>query len=472
MTNIGRRGFLTGAASAAVAASAPKLGFSQERGVNDDIVIYVFLRGGIDGLSVYAPDAGHPDRGFYQNLRPSASVQLPTSGPNAMLPLADGFGLNSAAGSLQNLWNQGDLTFVHAVGLPIVNRSHFEAERFIELGTPGNAELGIPGSRLTTDGWLTRHLNTATNLPPQIIMPAVATESRVTLSFLRSGSAVSLRSPGSFDFNESNSSMEEQIETALQSIYAQDTSDVGAAGDLALTAMTQVESIFAGLNNFDYNASLNANDQYPTFINNGGNLQLHTLSDKMLTLSRLIKADVGLRVAQVDVGGWDDHTDQGSLPEGVNESSGRFYNRLQVVSDAIGAFWNDMKGQANDPTDFSGRITVVFHSEFGRRAFNNNDNGTDHGSGNMMMLLGGNVNGGQFHGAWPGLSDLFQNNDLPTTTDFRNVLSEVLIRRLGNNKLGQIFPNFYDYNPLGVVQGADIWPDFGPNDLLYNNSFE
>jgi len=181
-----------------------------------------------------------------------------------------------------------------------------------------------------------------------------------------------------------------------------------------------------------------------------------------------------MRLAQIDYGGWDDHTEMGPLPEGVNGSSGNFYNRLDVLSRALSAFWNDMRGLADNPTDFTDRVTVAFHSEFGRRAFHNNDNGTDHGSGNMMMLLGGNVNGGQFHGTWPGLApdDLYQNNDLRTTTDFRRVLSEIMIRRLGNNKLGVIYPNYYNHSPMNIVQGPYIWPEYGPDDNLFNNSFE
>ncbi len=477
---INRRHFLQGAGGAALAGTLPRLTFAQNGpGFNDEILIYVFLRGGIDGLSLYAPGSGHPDRGFYENLRPSLSVRLPVSGANAMLPLADGFGINRAATGLRDLWLEGDLAIVHATGLPIVNRSHFEAERFIELGTPG-ATAGlttpgeIPGTRLTPTGWLTRHLNTATNLPPAITLPAVVTESTMSFSLSGSGAAVALRTPSQFDFNESDSALEEAMETTIKEIYQLDATQVGIAGEQAMVAQEAVETTFAGLSNFDYNQNLVPAARYPTFTNNEGNLQLFSIADKLLTLSRLIKADIGLRIAQVDVNGWDDHTDQGSLPAGVNGSTGNFYNRLDAVSRSVRAFWNDMRGLADNPADFTPKITVVFHSEFGRRAFSNNDNGTDHGSGNPMMLLGGNVNGGQFHGTWPGLApnQLFQNADVATTNDFRRVLSEVLIRRLGNNRLGLIFPFYYNYEPLGAVNGPDLPPDYGPDDELTRDSFE
>jgi len=473
MVTTTRRGFLGGAAAGALATMSPRLGFATGRGsFNDEILIYIFLRGGIDGLSIYAPGSGHPDRGFYENLRPSTSVRLPVSGPNAMLPLADGFGMNAAGAPLVDLWNEGDFGIVHSTGLPIVNRSHFEAERMIELGTPGavvgvNNNETVPGTRLTSDGWLTRHLATASNLPPAMLMPVVVTESQVTFSLLREPSAVTLRFPNQFDLNESN--LEEEIEQALEDIYALDSSSAGVAGSQAFNALNQLEPIFGAQSNSDYNTNV-LNNLYP--VRDNGSPE--RFADKLITLSRLIKAGVDLRIAQVDTGGWDDHTNQGSLPENVNNSSGRFYDRLDVLARSLNAFWTDMAGQADDPTDRRSKVTVVVQSEFGRRAFNNNDNGTDHGSGNAMMLLGGNVNGGQFHGEWPGMApgDLFQNNDLQTTTDFRRILSEVLIRRQGNNQLGTIFPFYYNYQPMGVVQGGDLLPDYGPDDLISGNGFE
>ncbi|MCA1778135.1 MAG: DUF1501 domain-containing protein [Xanthomonadaceae bacterium] len=468
-----RREFLATAGSAALASIAPGISFATGRGAfNEEILIYVFLRGGIDGLSLYAPGSGHPDRGFYESLRPSQSVRLPISGAGAMLDLTDGFGLNSAAAPLRELWNEGDLGIVHATGLPIVNRSHFEAERFIELGTPGaitgvNNNATIPGTRLTGDGWLTRHLTTADNLPQQMLMPVVVTENQVTLSLLREPSAVTLRSPNSFDLNESQ--LEEPIEESLSAIYAQDSSTAGIAGEQALNALEQLEPLFGAQSNQDYNTNV-LNGLYPTRDN--GSLQ--TVSDKLITLSRLIKADFDLRIGQLDVGGWDDHVDQGSIPEGVNASSGRFYNRLDVTSRAFNAFWQDMAGLADDPTDRRNHITVIFHSEFGRRAFNNNDAGTDHGSGNPMLVLGGNVNGGRFHGQWPGMApdQLFQNADIRTTNDFRRILGEILIRRLGNHRFGRIFPFYYNHQPLGVVDGVDRLPDYGPDDAISSEGFE
>lgn len=476
MNRINRRSFLTGSAAAAAATMTPGLSFAGAKGgTNDEVLIYVFLRGGIDGLSLYAPGAGHPDRGFYEGLRPSASVRLPTSGTGALLSLnnGDGFGLNSAADPLRDLWDGGDLAIVHATGLPIVNRSHFEAERFIELGTPGATE-GLPpgqgpidGVRTTSTGWLTRHLASADNLPPTMTMPVVATESQTTLSLTNEPAAVTLRYPSDFDLS-TYSQFEEQVEDRLASIYAADGSDIGIAGEQAMIAQALIENVF-DTSNKDYNIALGS--PYPV---RDVNDNLESISDKLITLARLIKAGLDLRIAQVDYGGWDDHTDQGSLPVGVGSSSGRYHDRLDRLSRAVNAFWADMAGQYDTSPDRRNKVTVVFHSEFGRRAYNNNDNGTDHGSGNPMMLLGGNVNGGQFHGTWPGMApgDLYQGNDLRTTTDFRRILSEVLIRRQGNPNLGMIFPYYYNYQPMGVVSGTDQLPNYGPNDEITVDGFE
>ncbi|MEM7054566.1 MAG: DUF1501 domain-containing protein, partial [Pseudomonadota bacterium] len=444
-------------------------------GTNDQILIYLYLRGGIDGLSIYAPGDGHPDRGFYETLRPSPSVRLPTSGANAMvnLPGGGGFGLINAAAPLRDLWTDGDLAIVHATGLPIVNRSHFEAERFMELGTPGATE-GLPpgeqidGVRTTSTGWLTRHLASATNLPLSMTMPVVAAENQVPLSLTNEPATVTLRSPGSFDLDLGGNNFEEEVEQRLQNIYASDSTDTGIAGEQALIAQTLVEGIF-DQNNKDYNLAINPpSNRYP--VRDDGSNNLHSISDKLITLERLIKANIDLRIAQLDQGGWDDHVEQGNLPQDVPDidSSGNFYNRMDITARAVSTFWDRMSAVEKN------KITLVMHSEFGRRAFNNADNGTDHGSGNPMLILGGNVNGGQFFGDWQGLgpNDLYQNADVQTTTDFRRVLSEILIRRHGNNKLGMVFPYYYNYQPMGIVNGPDMLPDYSPADEITIDGFE
>ncbi|MCB0043636.1 MAG: DUF1501 domain-containing protein, partial [Caldilinea sp.] len=168
-----------------------------------------------------------------------------------------------------------------------------------------------------------------------------------------------------------------------------------------------------------------------------------------------IKMQLGLRVATVDFGGWDTHENQG------NDGRGYFADHLNELSRALNAFYTDLSNAGG--TDYTQRLSVVVMSEFGRTFKQNASRGTDHGHGNLMMVLGGQVNGGQMLGAWPGLAleQLYDRRDLDVTTDYRRVLSELLIRRLGNPNLGYIFPNFSNYEPLGIVKGGDLAPNYG-----------
>ena len=173
----------------------------------------------------------------------------------------------------------------------------------------------------------------------------------------------------------------------------------------------------------------------------------------------MLKLELGLHVATLDLGGWDTHDGQDYyLPLLVDE-----------LSRGLNAFYTDLNGAG--AADYTQRITLVVMSEFGRRVAQNADSGTDHGHGNLMMVLGGNVIGG-IHGVWPGLApgQLFEGLDLAVTTDYRMILSEILIRRLANNKLGTIFPGFTGYSPLGVVNGPDLPPDYGTP--IFSDDFE
>jgi uncharacterized protein (DUF1501 family) len=163
---------------------------------------------------------------------------------------------------------------------------------------------------------------------------------------------------------------------------------------------------------------------------------------------------LGLQVATLDLGGWDTHEYQG------DSGAGYFFDKLAELGSGVSALLLDLSN--DNGTDHTKRITVVVMSEFGRSFQENASRGTDHGHGNVMLVAGGSVNGGQIHGTWPGLAteQLYDRRDLAITTDYRRVLSEILIRRLGNPKLGAVFPGFQNYSPLGVVQGADIEPDY------------
>lgn len=409
-------------------------------GINRNIFVYIFMRGGPDWLSFITPMDGHPSRGDYEALR--NGTQVPS---NRLLTLADGWGVNDFGAALQGLFQDGDLAVVHAAGLPFSNRSHFEAERYVELGTPGN--------RFTATGWLSRHIQTAINLPGSVPILGMAAESSITLSLLGEVSALSLGNPGSFELEGGNDIREDDLQAALEQIYLQGSSDIEVSGSQALEAVGIVQSVF---------------DQ-PYTPANGAVYPNTDLGDEMEIIARLIKGNTGVRVAQADRGGWDTHNGQGSL------NAGGFGGRVQDIGDSIAAFLSDLDVPTGEGDNWKDRVAVLCMGEFGRRAFDNNDAGTDHGyAGNILVAGGDSVNGGQFYGTFPGLAegDLFQGADVNMTTDYRNVFSEMLIRHLANPELGTVLPGFTEYNPLGIFSGDDLTPNFGPADVISRIGFE
>lgn len=450
-----RRNFLrnTAIASGAIGIGTLPCGVSFAMGsdsINKNIFVYIFLRGGPDWLSIIAPKNGHPDRGFLEQLR-NNGVIVPDAN---LLPMTGGWGINERGAAFKDLFDNGDLAVIRATGLPFVNRSHFEAERYIELGTPGN--------RNTPDGWLARHFQTAINLPGSMQVPLMTAESNVSFSLLGEPSVLALGNPGSFDLEGGNGNFEEELEVALGEIYSQGNSDIEVAGAQAIESLQIVEQVFAG-------------DYVPA---NGAVYPDDDIGDELLNIARLIKSGVGLRLAQADKGGWDTHGNQGNL-------NGQFGNRLQDVAEAVRALLLDLDVPTGEGDSWKDRTVVMLQGEFGRRVFDNNDNGTDHGSGADILVAGGPVNGGQFYGNFLGLSpaDLFQNADVKTTTDYRNVFAEVLIRHLGNPELGTILPGFNDqgqaddeiplgYNPLGFINGIDLPVNTGAQDVVARIGFE
>ena len=452
MNTVNRRQFIkaTGGA-AAVAATTPRLAFSADT-YGDNILVFVFQRGGIDGLSFHVPMNGHPDRGNYEQLR-SNGTMIPS---NTLLPTTGGWGLHPAAGPLQDMWSDQSLAIVQAVGLlPYPNRSHFEAERYVELGTPGN--------RFTTTGWLTRHMQTASSLPSSLLLPAVVTESTIRLSLLRSPTAVSLRYPNNFDLDTGSSSYEEQQEAALFDLYSQNSNELDVAGAQALSAQNIIESIPWN----DYVPSNGAT--YPERLDSPGDIT--SFGYEMQIIAQLIKEDTGLRVAQTDFSGWDTHNDQGN-----QLVTGQYYDQVRDLSEALHAFFTDLDVPSPNGKTWAERTTLMVYSEFGRRAFDNSDAGTDHGWGNNLLAMGGGVNGGQLYGDWPGLGEeeLFQGADIWAQTDYRSVFSELLMKRYRNNQIWQIFPEFTEeqYKPHGVFNGSLVKPDFNDSERMFRDDFD
>ncbi|HEX4955660.1 MAG TPA: DUF1501 domain-containing protein [Thermoanaerobaculia bacterium] len=440
---ITRRGFVMGCSAAIAALSGSRfnsLAFASPDGSNNETLVVLFLRGGQDGLNVVVPSGGN-DRGFYQSLRPGLQVPVASVqpynlgsvvGPNGQTA----FGLHPAAAPLYPLFQDGKLAVIQAVGMSANERSHFDSMNWMELGTPGVSN--------TSSGWLTRHLQTAGNLPSGILVPSLAVGGLQPLSQLGSDETINMGSPGDFSLDIGPWRYRDLQRVTLRNLYESDTSWLHQAGLQALDAVDIIELYASG------GYTPRPGVSYPdTWF--GQNLQ---------TIAQLVKLDVGLRVATVDLGGWDTHENQG------NGSGGYFSGLLGELCGGLAALYEDLDEGSPPHTS---KLTVVVMSEFGRRAYENSAQGCDHGHGNNMFVLSGNAIGG-LHGSWPGLAQgQLNEGDLEVTTDFRRVLSEILIRRLGNPALSAIFPGYSGYSPLGVVQGPDLPVDAQP---IFSDGFE
>lgn len=429
MFQVTRRGFMVGCSTAIAAMAGGRLSYvafgSPEEEPNQNMLVVVFLRGGMDGLSVVMPIAG-ADRGYYETSR--EDIAIPASGVNAALPLTDFFGLHPAGAPLVGLYQDKKLAVIHAAGLTSDTRSHFDAMKYMELGTPG--------SKSAANGWLTRHLQTSSNLPGEIIMPALAVGNLQPTSLSGSTEAIGMTSPNSFSFG-GNWRYGDAQRVALRKTYSGATW-LHEAGQQTLDAIDVVEYGNPG-NYTPENGAVYPNNSF------GQNLR---------TVAQMIKLQLGMRVATVDLGGWDTHEYQG------DRGTGYFSNQFGTLSSGLAALMTDLSN--SNGVDYTQRLTVVVMSEFGRTFKQNASRGTDHGHGNLMFVLGGQVNGGLVYGNWPGLSteQLYDRRDLAITTDYRSVLSEILIRRLQNPNLGYIFPGYTSYQPTGIVQGADLPPNY------------
>jgi len=401
-----RRSFLQGCSSAIAGLAGARLtnvAFAQEGSATDALVV-VFLRGGWDALNVVPPREGE-DRGYYENARPDIKI-------TDLLPLDDRFGLHPALAPLHDLYQQGRMAVVHAVGLNYDTRSHFDAMEYIELGTPG--------SKSTASGWITRHLQST---GVSTILPALST-SGAPSSLLNFVPTVNLNDPS--EFSQWDNGLAASQQDALWQMYS---------GEMLLhrSGLRTLESlsIVSPLVELEYQPS------------NGATYNDDELSQQLKTVARMIKLETGLRVATVDYGGWDTHEYE------TDGNGGYLADQLRNLASGLSNFYLDLDSGYTD------RLSVVVISEFGRRLVQNEDYGTDHGHGNVMFALGGGVNGGQVYGAWPGLHNdqLYDHADLAITTDYRQVLSEMLVHRLGNGDVASVFPGYAPAGELGIFRG-------------------
>jgi uncharacterized protein (DUF1501 family) len=373
------------------------------------ILVAIFQRGAADGLNIVVP---HGEDAYYA-LRPTIAIPRPTSDSekagDAALDLDGFFGLHPSLAPLKPLFDQGHLAIVDAVGSPDPTRSHFDAQDFMESGTPG-----LKG---TTDGWLNR------GLPPggsaRVSSLRAVSLGPVLPRVLRGGRpAIALQNLGDFQVRDAKAAK------AFEDLYlgASDPA-LRAAGRETFEAVNLLQAIGR--------APYQPRAEYPR----------GRFGDSLRQIARLIKADIGLEVAFADIGGWDHHVNE----LGQRASEGQLANLLGEYGRALGAFWQDMGDRMAD-------VVLVTMSEFGRTAHENGNRGTDHGHANSMFVLGGPIKGGKVYGRWPGLQkeQLYQNRDLALTSDFRDVLGELVARHLGNPALAEVFPG---YRPkfLGLV---------------------
>lgn len=400
--SLSRRDLFKFAGIAGVAAAAPRLGFAQSATARStDTLVVVYLRGGLDGLNAVAPYA---DADYYR-LRPTVNVPRPGTAGGA-LDLDGFFGLNPALAPLEPLFRARRLAVVQAAGFRQLSRSHFECQDRMERAT---LDLNSVSS-----GWLNRHLAVRGG---DATFTAVGIGRALQASLRGPAPAIGLATIDAFTIRTS-SPRKDAIMATFDALYADDAV-LSTTSAQALAAVDQLAEAAPG------SAPVAGGAVYPAT----------TFGAQMREVAQLVKGDLGLEYACVDLGGWDHHDDEiTELPP-----------LLAELAATLAAFDADLgAGMSN--------VTVVTMTEFGRRARENASRGTDHGAGSLMLLLGGGVAGGRVFADWPGLDDAsLYNGDLDVTTDYRTVLAEILERRMGGTDLASVFPGFAPQPYLGAL---------------------
>jgi uncharacterized protein (DUF1501 family) len=399
--SISRRVFLRNGALAIVGTSAipsflTRSVLAQSASGAKRKLVVIFQRGAADGLNIVIPHA-EPN---YFAMRPTIAIPR-----EQVLDLDGFFGLHPAMAPLMPLWKQGHLAMVHAAGSPDTTRSHFDAQDYMESGTPG--------VKSTPDGWLNRALQAEDERrrnPDNSPFRAIAVSTDVPRTLVGRVPAVALKNIG--DFRQLDT-FDQHSNDPFQEMYdASSNSAIRGAGKEAFNAMQMLRASSPG----KYVPAAGAN--YPG----------SPFGQSLRQIAQLMKSDYGVEAAFADVDGWDHHHNEGAV-------QGQLANRLRDFSSSLAAFWTDLGDEAEN-------TVVVTMSEFGRTARQNGTGGTDHGHANVMFVMGGPVRGGRVFGRWPGLANehLYEGRDLAATTDFRQVLGEAAYKTLSAEDLARVFP--------------------------------
>ncbi len=401
-----RRGFIKGGALALVGTSVipgfllrSVMAEANIAATNKKKLVVLFQRGAADGLNIVVP---YQEKNYYA-MRPTIAIQQ-----KDVLDLDGRFGLHPAMAAFKPLYEQGHLAIIHAAGSTDTTRSHFDAQDYMESGTPG--------VKSTNDGWLNRAL--ATGPAPAgpggapSAFRAVALGSQVPRTLQGKVPAIAVSNLQDFSVG-GKGPQPSAISNAFQAMYDESSDAVlHGTGEETFEAVKMLKSADPA----KYQPAAGVN--YPNT----------PFGNSLKQIAQLMKANLGVEAAFSDIGGWDTHQNQGA-------ATGQLANRLTEFSNGIAAFWQDMGADAEN-------ITLVTMSEFGRTARQNGTGGTDHGHANVMFVLGGAVKGRMVYGKWPGLNpeQLNEGRDLAVTTDFRRVLGEAAFKTLGSRNMDIVFP--------------------------------
>lgn len=412
--NLARRDFLMGAAGFGIAVALPSwlpsVVLAQSAASNRDIIVSIFLSGGVDGMSLVSP-FGDPD---YYTGRPNLAIPRPdAAGAGPKLTALDNFfGFAPGMTPLMPAYTAGDLLVAHATGSINTSRSHFDAQRYMEVGKPADASI--------TTGWLGRHL--ATSTPLRSSAPLRALGLTTGLPQTLSGAPKTLPIP-----NPANAAIGGSNATGLARAQWLDSNYSTAVNPVAANALdtTNTISLLSAINFAGYQTANGA--VYP---NTG-------FGNALKSAAALIKADVGVEAVHAFNGGWDTHSQAGPIS---TVDGGYMHNKMLELSGTLAAFYSDVIQTAR-----TNGVTVVLVSEFGRNARENGNRGTDHGRGNVAFVMGKKIAGGKvITNGWPGLAreNLESGQDLRVTLDHRDLLAEVVQNRLGNANVSTVFPGY------------------------------